>query len=253
MINIAICDKEKNFIKEVYNVLINVSKKKKIEVIIDIFENENKFLSKINNFDSQYNIVFINIDEYNFNNNINGLDIAKYVKKVNITTQVIFFSRSQKYVFDGYEMGISNYFLKPIDNKLNTDEKEKIEKEFLRIVSKIYKMKKDLFIVKKRDSLKVIHVDDILFFEANNRKIRLFSKNGSIDFYDKIDDLEKKLNKKQFIRCHRGFLINPDYIKEIKKGRIYLNNDYIIPISRLRMKEVKEEFINYLNNNNNVI
>ncbi|MFR5265129.1 LytTR family transcriptional regulator DNA-binding domain-containing protein [Clostridium sp.] len=46
----------------------------------------------------------------------------------------------------------------------------------------------------------------------------MVTKNGKINFYEKLANLEKKLSEKFFIRCHRGFLINPEHIIEIKKN-----------------------------------
>ena len=253
MINVAICDIEKNFNKEVFSILSNISKKKNIDVIIDIFEKPDKFLFKYKNIDNQYNIVFINVDlDININHK-KGIDIAREIRKINSTTQIIFFSRTEKYIFEGYDIGISNYLLKPTDKNLKDIDKRKIEKEFLKALNKIYKIEKNLFCIKRKDGLKILNIDDILFFETNNRMITVVTKNGKVDFYDKINDLEEKLNNNSFIRCHRGFLVNPEHIKEINKDTLLLNCNYNIPISRLKISEVKQKLINYLNNNNRII
>lgn len=253
MINIAICDVEKNFVKEVYNVLSNISKKNNIDVFIDMFEHRNQFLSKFKKFEHQYNIIFINIDTNIYVDKITGIELAKCIKKLSPNTQIIFFSRSKKYVFEGYDIGISNYLLKPTSEKLEEIDKKKIEKEFLKILNKLYEIKKNLFIIRKRDCLKVLNVEDILFFEARDRKIIVITKNEKISFYDKMSNLEKILNKNLFIRCHRGFLINPEHIKEITSGNIYLNYGYKIPISRLKINDVKSKFFNYLEKNSIIL
>lgn len=253
MINVAICDIEEFFNKEVFSILSNISKKKKIDVTIDIFEEPDKFLAKCTNMNNEYNIVFINVD-LNINiNNKKGIDIAREIKKINNNIQIIFFSRTKKYIFEGYDIGILNYLLKPTEKNLKDTDKKKIETEFLKALNRICKIKKDLFCIKKKDSLKIIDIEDILFFEANNRKITVVTKKGKIDFYDKIQNLEEKLSSNSFIRCHRGFLVNPEHIKEINKDTLLLDYNYNIPISRLKISKVKSDLINYLNNNNKII
>lgn len=247
MIKVAICDEEENFAKEVYDVLNNISKKKNIDVIIDIFEMAERFLSKFK--DNHYNIVFINVDAKMSVENKSRLDIARYIKSVSNNTQIIFFSRTEKYALDGYDIGISNYLLKPVGKKLNVVDKEKIQNEFLKILDKIGEVKKRLFIIKKKDGIKILNIDDILFFEAHNRVVTVVTKHEKIDFYDKINDLEEKFSDSSFIRCHRGFLINPEYVKEITKDTMCLDYNYIVPVSRLRVTDVKNDIINYLNNN----
>lgn len=251
MINVAICDDREFFSKMVYNLLTNICKEKNVNVVIDIFENGDKLLSKLKNIESQYNIVFMNIDADIYN--LNGITLAKHIKKINSNIQIIFFSKNKDYVFEGYNIGISNYIIIPIDEKIKPIHKEKIAIEFLKSLKKIYQLRKNLFVIKKRDSLKVLNIEDILFFETNNRFITVVTKNGKINFYEKLANLEKKLSEKFFIRCHRGFLINPEHIIEIKKEHLYLNYNYTIPISRLRISKVKQQFINYLNNNNTII
>lgn len=253
MISIAICDEEKNFVKEVYNVLSNISKKNNIDIFIDIFENGDQFLVKFKKVENQYNIVFINIDANIFINNMTGIEVAKYIKKLNKNTQIIFFSRSKKYVFEGYNIGISNYLLKPTGTKLEEIDKKKIEEEFFKILDKLYEIKKNLFVVKSRDYLKVLNIEDILFFEAKDRKIIVVTKNGKFSFYNKMSNLENNFNKNLFIRCHRGFLINPEHIKEITSENVYLNYGYKIPISRLKISNVKSKFINYLKKNDAIL
>ncbi|WP_341381616.1 LytTR family DNA-binding domain-containing protein [Clostridium massiliamazoniense] len=220
-----------------------------MDVIIDIFEEPEKFLFKFKDIDNQYNIVFINVDL----DMQKGIYIARCIKEINSTTQIIFFSRSKKYILEGYDIGISNYLLKPTDKDLKDIDKEKIEKEFLKVLNKIYKIEKNLFCINKKAGLKILNIEDILFFETNNRMVTAVTKNGKLDFYDKITNLEKKLNNSKFIRCHRGFLVNPEHIVEMNKESLILNYNYSIPISRLKITEVKDKLLDYLANNNKVV
>ncbi len=66
-----------------------------------------------------------------------------------------------------------------------------------------------------------------------------------IDFYDRIDHLETKLDD-SFFRCHRSFLIHLKYLKSYKNGTAYMENGKEIPVSRLRSKEFSSVILRYM-------
>lgn len=51
---------------------------------------------------------------------------------------------------------------------------------------------------------------------------------------------------------HKSFLVNLEYIKEIVNDSVVLENEEIIYVSRLRMKQLKEAFVNTLRRGINV-
>ena len=59
--------------------------------------------------------------------------------------------------------------------------------------------------------------------------------------------LEKKLADQSFIKPHRSYLVNPLYIKSLKEREMVLENDEVVPVSKYRTEEVKNEYLTYLN------
>ncbi len=91
-------------------------------------------------------------------------------------------------------------------------------------------------------------MEDIVFCEIIDRKIYLHLISSEvIDFYDRIENLEAKLNNR-FFRCHRSFLINLRYLKGYKNGIAYMENGKEIPVSRLRSKEFSNIILQYMKN-----
>ena len=67
----------------------------------------------------------------------------------------------------------------------------------------------------------------------------------AIDYYDRIENLETKLDGR-FFKCHRSYLINLSYLKSYKNGMAYMINDQTIPVSRLRSKEFSSVVLKYM-------
>ena len=57
---------------------------------------------------------------------------------------------------------------------------------------------------------------------------------------EKLDDLEKRLSGSNYLRVHKSFLVNGDYIQNNCRYEVLLSSGRKIPISKSRYKEVRE-------------
>jgi two-component system LytT family response regulator len=81
-------------------------------------------------------------------------------------------------------------------------------------------VKKDIktLTVKIGDRILLIKLNDILFIDAEDKYVFLHTADGKKHLTDfTISSLEDKLPE-QFIRIHRGTIMNTDHIREIRKG-----------------------------------
>ena len=62
--------------------------------------------------------------------------------------------------------------------------------------------------IQRGNEWSIIPFDDILYCEIINRKIYLhLERQAVIDFYEKIENTDKKLDNR-FFKCHRSYIIN---------------------------------------------
>lgn len=89
--------------------------------------------------------------------------------------------------------------------------------------------------LKQRDYFYVIKQDEIIYIEAKNKKVFIITINESIALSTyTLKQLLDKLTT-DFIRCHKGYIINLNYIKKIDKvnNDIYLHGiELPIPVGR---------------------
>ena len=62
--------------------------------------------------------------------------------------------------------------------------------------------------------------------------------------YIKLDEVSEKL-KTGFIRCHKSYLVNLDYVKDVTDSDIVLKSGELIPISRSCKDAVKNDYFEY--------
>ena len=64
--------------------------------------------------------------------------------------------------------------------------------------------------------------------------------------YEKLDNIYDKVKEKGFIKTHRSYIVNREFIKKIESRDIITTTEEIIPISRSKLEEVKNSFMKYL-------
>ena len=100
--------------------------------------------------------------------------------------------------------------------------------------------------IQRGNEWSIIPFDDIMYCEIINRKIYLhLERQEVIDFYEKIENMEKKLDNR-FFKCHRSYIINLKYVRNYKKDTASLCNGEEIPVSRLRNEEFTNAILQYM-------
>ena len=97
---------------------------------------------------------------------------------------------------------------------------------------------------KGKDGRMMIDYSNIVYFESREKRIVLSTDNDEYYFYDTIDNLAQTLPA-SFVRCHRSFIVNIERIKNIRfsDNCIFLDNGFIVPLSRSYKTELKGRVI----------
>lgn len=99
----------------------------------------------------------------------------------------------------------------------------------------------DCFKIENRGTQERIDYAAIRYFEARAKQITLVTATREYTFYGTIDKLAETLPK-QFVRCHRSFIVNQNYVLRARyaENLLYLDGDEPIPLSRSYKPAVKE-------------
>lgn len=169
---------------------------------------------------------------------VDGIQTAKFIRKIDHKAIIIFISGHPELVFDSFEARPYKFLSKPVTQEKMNDICNRI------LVELIDRRKKnDEYIpIKTRDSISKINVNDIICIESHLTKIHVMLTNGEIWLHDKIDNLEKLLAGKGFLRCHRCYIISKDKINKMLSHSLEMQNGYIIPIARAKQELVRQAF-----------
>lgn len=107
------------------------------------------------------------------------------------------------------------------------------------------------FIVKNRQGIFVLPVEDVIYMEKNLRKISLFvtdfgdASYRKIEFYGRFEDVIPQLDER-FMHCHRSYIINMDKIVWMQGCEIFVRPDIRIHMGKDTYGRARHTFSGYL-------
>ncbi|KMZ53110.1 LytR/AlgR family response regulator transcription factor [Dorea sp. D27] len=219
MIVFAVCDDEPFMLDDVVSRLSKYAEERHIEHKILRFDSGKALLES----KQAYDILFLDIQM----EQPDGMKTAKYLRQRGFQGLLIFITILKDNVFDSFEAEPYDYLLKPLD-----------EVRFRRTLDRARNtlLQEDVhtLTIRKGNTCQVIPFSQLIYCEVLGRKIYLHQQGGgTIDFYEKFDNLEKQMDSR-FFRCHRSYLVNLDYVRGCRDGRVQLSEGGDIPVSRLR-------------------
>lgn len=175
-----------------------------------------------------FDILFLDIEI----DHQNGIDIGMKLKKINHNCRIVITTNFKKYSIDGYKINADRYFIKPIDQNEFNIEMETIVKEYLSQFIGFYD---------KKISPEKIFFKDIIYIEFFDRKTIIHFTSGIKTYttYNLKHWLEL-LKDSSFAQTHKSFIVNLNYIIDLKNNEIVLINQETIPLSR----HYKKDFLN---------
>lgn len=99
----------------------------------------------------------------------------------------------------------------------------------------------EYFVIQEKDNVTRIPFDRISCFEASLKRILVRLSSTEYSYYETLDHLEQTLPD-QFVRCHRGFIVNIRKVVRFvpAEGMLYLEGNMQVPVSRSCRQKVME-------------
>ncbi len=232
MLSIAICDDEKHICDYLEKRTRNHLAVNDIEATVHTFYDGADLLSACEKNTTEFDIIFLDIKM----KTTNGVECAKLLRSEGVNALIVFVTSSAEYVFSGYEAKAFRYILK-------TDLENAFDRILTDCLVELKKQATDFFTVKTASFVKNFSLDEIYYFESKLRVIVIHTKNEDISFYGKLDNIEKELAEKDFIRIHQSFLVNASKIKALNKASAELTCSITLPVSKSKATAVKQAFL----------
>jgi len=160
-----------------------------------------------------------------------GLDCAKTITELEPKTKIIFATAHSEYMANAFEIYAFDYLVKPFNL-------ERVEKTLTRIKGireafqgakdvttpeetsdKILapsEQHKDKLMIKGKEQMTFLDKKDIILVERLDGETIITTKDGEFHTSASLGSIEEKLDEKEFMRCHKSYIINLACISQIE-------------------------------------
>ena len=151
----------------------------------------------------KYDLIFMDI----YMKGARGLETVAAIRSLDETAVIAFVTSSPDHTRESYKLGALKYLDKPVTEKevLNAMELALAQRNSRQTVT----------LAAAGGASVNILLDTVVYFEQQQHVIEIHTVSGVIKTSQgiKMNELEKRLPSPPFLRCHRSYLVNLDYIQ----------------------------------------
>lgn len=233
MIYIAVCDDDKAVCSEIEEALLEYAKRHFMKISVDVFysgESLLEYMKKGNNF----TLLYLDIEM----GPVNGVEVGRQLRRVykNYSIEIVYVSANNGYDRQLFEVQPLHFIAKPIEASAIIQDLELAIERGQRLGG-FFKYKKGY------DTYKV-PINEIIYFESLNRKIKMVTTRGEEVFYSSLSEVILNVANYQFLQIHRSYLINYNHASVLRYSEVVMSDGTVLPISKSKRDEFRNLQIN---------
>lgn len=236
MIKIAVCDDDLSALNEIAGLFDKYRLEREQEMAYTTFQSPLELLAEIEK-GRRWDVLFLDI----IMPGQNGISVAKEIRQYDKNAKIIFLTSSAEFAVESYMVGAFFYQLKPIGE----------EKSFYQLVDSVIseceKVQRHSLILRCKSGIARIDLKKLEYCEVMGHTLLFHLENGKVlESTGSMDELYGKLAEYEgFLRPHRSFVINMEYIQSISYKAITMDNHAEIPIPHGKCSEIKKKYLDY--------
>jgi len=199
--------------------------------------------------DQSFDLLFLDINL----NDMEGTTLASAVKCMLPEAQIVFATAYSQYAVKAFELGVSNYILKPFDPErvrlvlekcsrdLERSQKEKIQSEDRPPSFPVNRMP-----ICVNRTITLLDINQIVYIETCLRSCIIHTVSKDYTENQLLGEYEKRLVPYGFCRIHKSYLVNLNYIAEMfpwagnsMEVKMQGFKQNILPVGREKVKHLR--------------
>lgn len=185
---------------------------------------------------------------------LSGIQLGHVLKTIQKPPYIIYVTAHEKFALEAFKVGARGYILKPFSE---ADIKEQIRLaaiNFAEVEKQMPEEEKRKFAsipkvgVEINGRFSLLDQQDIMMAYASDRSVYIRAEGRDYVCQFSLAELENRLQKEMFFRCHRNYIVNLYRVIEV---RPWFNNTYVllmddneteVPVSRSQRIAIKNMF-----------
>lgn len=206
--------------------VVSYAKRFSVLNIMGVFENAEEALPLLEK--EKIDILFLDIDMPI----MNGLDFRKKTMEVPVC---IYITAHPEHAVESFELDTLDFIVKPIKMDRFTQTMSKIEDYMeLKLKAQLFESSigGDVIYIKEGHNETKVKLHDILYLEALKDYTKIVTSTKKHCVLTSIGNLLKENHFQSFVRIHRSFAVQKQFIEKKMSNELLLNNGMLIPIGR---------------------
>lgn len=231
--HVYICDDENEILLQLKNRIHTELEALDIQAEYVLIQDSRELMERIGK--ETIDLLFLDIDMPYYS----GMEIAKYISEKTPQTVLAFVTSHDALVY-------KTFAYKPFAFIRKSCMDEDLKEFSSRIAKELEHEKRDL-VLSKGTQIYRIKIHDIIYLESEGNYINIVTANDTFRFRETMTSMEKELEPRGFIRCHKGYLANARYITRYSGNSLEImgtdDRKQELPVGRSYEKDVKRKLI----------
>ena len=228
---IAICDDLKSDMDNLLSQIRQYEEENHKIFDIHMFYDGNDFLNEFKT--DAYQVIFLDI----YIDKISGIDIAREIRKIDENVRIIFTTTSTEFFREGFEVDATNYLVKPVQYDNLTDTMHRLKN--------LFDDKDDILIIPDPSEQIPIPQHSIVYIETIRNGVRIHFQDKFMEFRYSLAKVEKQLNPEYFLRTHRSYIVNFNYVKDINDDSFIMKNGSEVLIKQKDKASIRQKYADF--------
>lgn len=228
-LRMAVCDDLEEERVQLARMVRSYAQRRGLSMELRLFASGNELLDAARRPDFCH-VLFLDI----FMPGLSGLDAARQLRAAGCMASIVFATTSQDYGVMSFDVQAADYLVKPF-------RQEDVDRTL------------DWCLEHLPDSLRVLPVyaegerqelplSSISYVEVLGHQCHIHTSRQTVVVRRGLDDLEAAIGSRDFLRCHRSFLVNLNFVQDITGSDFRLSDGTLVPISSGNLSKIRNLF-----------
>ena len=168
---------------------------------------------------------------------LSGVETARRIRGANYELSIIFATTSRDHGLESFDVRASDYLVKPFQEE---DVAACLDWFFSHIPEHLRSLS-----VYSEGEWQQIPFSSIYYIDVYDHQSRIHTQRGIVAARRGLDDLASAIDSRDFLRCHRSFLVNMNYVEGIQEGCFRMKDQSLVPITGANLARIRSQFIDW--------
>ncbi|MBZ4187500.1 LytR/AlgR family response regulator transcription factor [Niabella beijingensis] len=172
---------------------------------------------------------------------MSGIELLQQLPQPPVT---VFTTAFRNYAFEGFELGVIDFLLKPISRQRFGQALERVT-DFLALQKQEAGVERDkttpefIFVKSGVEKIKLI-LADVIFIQGLKDYAIIHTAHGKTVVKGSVKSMQELFAEPAFIRVHKSFIVAADHIHRMTRNRIIISH-HLIPIGRMYREQLEQK------------